>query len=71
MRKKKTTNLPNISKGTKCIGQMDYSRYMVIPTDTPDYILQQIGSEWAARRSAEYTHASVMAIEEELRSDDE
>lgn len=67
MRKKKQVDS---SKGTPCIGQMDLSTFMVVPADTPDYVLNQIGREWAARREAEYTYASVMAIQNE-RNDPE
>lgn len=60
MKRKKDT-----SKGTPCIGQMDLSKYMIVPTDIPEYVLNQIGREWAARLEAEYTYASIMAIQEE------
>jgi hypothetical protein len=50
---------------TKVLAEVVANRFMFIPDDTPDYVIQQIGRDWAARTEAEYTYASVKAIEDE------
>jgi hypothetical protein len=70
MKKKKrlpvrADNVYDESIKTKVLGQPDLSRFMVVPVDIEEYVLHQIGREWAARTEAEYTYASMRALEDE------